>query len=191
MTRLVAVITALAVALGGLSVAAQAGMRVGIGIGVGGVALGAMSAMSKSSRSSEARGAYRERKKTRTVRREREEKPTRTAKSRGKSESAQKASKEPEDKASVVPAVAATADDGENSSIAGGVDRTPPSEGVTTGSTEIAAESEASSIALAGGRDEPREQQPRKIDTASQTTKALDCKKFFPSVGMTLSAPCE
>ena len=33
----------------------------------------------------------------------------------------------------------------------------------------------------------------KKIDTASQETtgKSLDCKKFFPSVGMTLSVPCE
>ncbi len=32
----------------------------------------------------------------------------------------------------------------------------------------------------------------KKIDTASQETgKSLDCKKFFPSAGMTLSVPCE
>ena len=59
---------------------------------------------------------------------------------------------------------------------------------VTTGSTDIAAQTENSSISLASANDAGS---VKKIDTASQETKSLDCKKFFPSVGMTLSVPCE
>ena len=61
---------------------AQAGMRVGVGIGVGGLAIGALGAMSNGggSRYSEPR-EYQERKKSRSVRREREEKaPARSTK---------------------------------------------------------------------------------------------------------------
>jgi len=29
------------------------------------------------------------------------------------------------------------------------------------------------------------------VETGSQTGKRLDCKKFFPSVGMTVTVPCE
>ena len=69
---------------------------------------------------------------------------------------------------------------------------------VTTGSTDTAAaQTENSSISLAVGT---KEDTAKKIDTASTDTdtttatkeaKSLDCKKFFPSAGMTLSVPCE
>ena len=29
------------------------------------------------------------------------------------------------------------------------------------------------------------------VDSGSQPPKKLDCKKFFPSVGLTLTVPCE
>jgi hypothetical protein len=177
MTKLLALATAIVFAISSFSATAQAGMRgVGIGIGIG-VGLGALGAMSNgSSRRSEAR-EYTSRKKERAARREKT--PSRTAK-KSKSEPTQEASKETSEKA---PAFAA-------SSEASGIatkDGAPVSP-VTTGSTDLAAQSENSSISLASATTADAS---KKIDTASQETKSLDCKKFFPSVGMTLSAPCE
>ena len=179
MTKLLALATALVFAISSFAATAQAGMRVGIGIGVGGVALGALGAMSNSgSRRSEAR-EYSSRKKERASRRERQEKaPSRTAK-KSKSEPTQQASEETEK----TPASPASS---ESSGIAtkDGASVSP----VATGSTDLAAQSENSSISLASATTADVS---KKIDTASQETKNLDCKKFFPSVGMTLSAPCE
>ena len=180
MTKLLALATALVFAISSFSATAQAGMRgVGIGIGIG-VGLGAIGAMSNGGGRSEAR-EYSSRKKERASRRERQEKaPSRTAK-KSKSESTQEASKEPAEK---TPAFAA-------SSEASGIATTDgaPVSPVTTGSTDLAAaKSENSSISLASAATA---EAPKKVDTASQETKSLDCKKFFPSVGMTLSAPCE
>ncbi len=179
MTKLLALATALIFAISSFATTAQAGMRVGIGIGVGGVALGALGAMSNSgSRRSEAR-EYSSRKKERAARREKA--PSRTAK-KSKSEPVQQASEEAAEKKT--PAFAA-------SSEASGIatkDGAPVSP-VTIGSTDLAAaQSENSSISLASASTADAS---KKIDTASQETKNLDCKKFFPSVGMTLSAPCE
>ena len=167
MTKLLALATALIFAATTYTSTAQAGMRAGIGIGVGGLALGALGAMSNSGHRSEAR-EYSTRKKERAVRRQREEKaPVRAAK-KSKPETTQQA---------------ATASN-EASGIAG---KDGPA--VTTGSTDTAtAETENSSISLASASDDLA---AKKIDTASQETKSLDCKKFFPSVGMTLSVPCE
>ena len=171
MTKLLALATALIFAATPYTSTAQAGMRVGIGIGVGGLALGALGAMSNKSGSGEAR-EYRSRKKERAVRREREEKaPVRAAK---------KSKPEPAEKETTSTA------SNEASSITLGKDSAPPP--VTTGSTDIAAQTENSSISLASANDAGS---VKKIDTASQETKSLDCKKFFPSVGMTLSVPCE
>ncbi len=40
--------------------------------------------------------------------------------------------------------------------------------------------------------DTPVEAEPAKVtNDAPKTAEKLDCKKFFPSVGMTLSVPCE
>ena len=177
MTKLLALATALIFAISSFSATAQAGMRgVGIGIGIG-VGLGAIGAMSNGGGRSQAR-EYTSRKKERASRREKT--PSRTAK-KSKSESTQEASKEPAEK---TPAVA-------TSSEASGIatkDGAPVSP-ETTGSTDLAAaQSENSSISLASATTA---EAPKKIDTASQETKGLDCKKFFPSVGMTLSAPCE
>jgi hypothetical protein len=179
MTKLLALATALIFAASSFASTAQAGMRVGVGIGVGGLALGALGAMSNGGGRSEAR-EYSSRKRERASRREREEKsPTRSAK-KSKSESTQQAEKEPAEKA---PAFAAT---NEHSGIAGKDGASP----VTTGLTDTASsQTENSSISLADAAGAV----PKKIDTASQetTAKSLDCKKFFPSVGMTLSVPCE
>jgi hypothetical protein len=178
MTKLLALATALIFAMSSFAGTAQAGMRVGIGIGVGGVALGALGAMSNGGgRRSEAR-EYSSRKKERASRREKA--PSRTAK-KSKSEPTQEASKEPAEK---------TPDFAANSEASGIAtkDGTPVSP-VTAGSTALAAaQSENSSISLTSAATA---EAPKKIDTASQETKNLDCKKFFPSVGMTLSAPCE
>ena len=181
MTKLIAIATAVVFAISSFSATAQAGMRgVGIGIGIG-VGLGAIGAMSNGgSRRSEAR-EYTSRKKERASRRERQEKaPSRTAK-KSKSAPTQEASKETPEQA---PAFVAST---EASGIAT-KDGAPVSP-VTTGSTDLAAaQSENSSISLASATTADAS---KKIDTASQETKGLDCKKFFPSVGMTLSAPCE
>jgi hypothetical protein len=182
MSKLLALATtALIFAASSFASTAQAGMRVGVGIGVGGLALGALGAMSNGGGRSEAR-EYSSRKRERAARREREEKsPSRSAK-KSKSESTQQAEKEPAEKA---PAFTAT---NEHSGIAGdGALATSP---VTSGSTDTASsQMENSSISLADADGAA----PKKIDTASQetTAKSLDCKKFFPSVGMTLSVPCE
>jgi hypothetical protein len=128
---------------------------------------------------------YRERKRERASRREREA-PVRSAKKSksDKSEKTEQAAKEP---AENTPASTAT---NEASAIAttGGPVVAP----VTSGATATAeAQTEHSSISLASATDDAAP--VKKIDTASQETtgKSLDCKKFFPSVGMTLSVPCE
>jgi hypothetical protein len=172
MTKLLALATALIFTVASFATTAEAGMRVGIGIGIGGVALGAMS--NGGGGRSEAR-EYSTRKKERASRREKA--PSRTAK-KSKSEPAHQASKEAVEKSTA-------------SSEASGIATNdgapvPPS---TTGSTDLAAtQSENSSISLASASTADAS---KTIDTASQETKNLDCKKFFPSVGMTLSAPCE
>jgi hypothetical protein len=180
MPKLLALATALIFAASSFASTAQAGMRVGVGIGVGGLALGALGAMSNGGGRSEAR-EYSSRKRERAARREREEKSTRSAK-KSKSESTQQAEKEPAEKA---PSFTAT---NEHSGIAGNGGPAPSP--VSTGSTATASsQMENSSISLADADGAA----PKKIDTASQETtgKSLDCKKFFPSVGMTLSVPCE
>jgi hypothetical protein len=179
MTRLFSLVTALILAAASLASNAHAGMRVGVGIGVGGIALGALGGMSSGGRG-EAR-EYRERKKARTARREHEEKShTRSAKrSKAKSEDTDTAEKEPERKGDKAVSL-------EHSAIAVGQDAGPAP--VTTGSTKTVAETESSSISrVSAGGEEPA----KVIDTASEDTKRLDCKKFMPSVGMTMSVPCE
>lgn len=178
MNKLLSLATALTFAASTFASTAQAGMRVGVGIGVGGLALGALGAMSNGGgRSGEAR-EYRSRKHERSVRREREEKaPVRAAK-KSKSETTQEASKGSDAKE---PASTAT---NESSGITLGKDT--PSAPVTTASADTATQTENSSISLASGEVSS----VQKVDTA-QDTKGLDCKKFFPSVGMTLSVRCE
>ena len=183
MSKLLALATALIFAATTFASTAQAGMRVGIGIGIGGLALGALS---NGGGRGEAR-EYRERKRERASRRQREEKaPVRSAKKSksDKSDKSEQAAKEPAEEA---PTSTAT---NEASGIAttGGPVVAP----VTTGATATAdAQTEHSSISLASATDDATPM--KKIDTASQETtgKSLDCKKFFPSVGMTLSVPCE
>lgn len=66
----------------------------------------------------------------------------------------------------------------ENSSITTAAiapDETAP---VTTGSTEAAPEATVEPVAAAASE-------------TPKTANKLDCKKFFPSVGMTLTVPCE
>jgi hypothetical protein len=178
MSKLLALATALIFAATTFASTAQAGMRVGIGIGIGGLALGAMS---NGGGRGEAR-EYRERKRERASRRVREEKaPVRSAKKSksDKSEKTEQAAKEPESAATNEASAIATT---------GGPIVAP----VTTGATATAdAQTEHSSISLASATDDAAP--VKKIDTASQETtgKSLDCKKFFPSVGMTLSVPCE
>jgi hypothetical protein len=62
--------------------------------------------------------------------------------------------------------------------------------GVTeTGKVETKAyHSENSSISLASTAVPAKGQV---VETAKQATKPVDCKKFFPSVGLTLTVPCE
>jgi hypothetical protein len=181
MSKLLALATALALAVVTTMSTAQAGnngVRLGIGLGVGALAIGAIA---NSAQRSEAR-EYRERKKTRAVRREREEKaPVRSAK-RSKPEKAQ----EIQEAAYEEPAVDTIT---EASSIAGADDVVAPE--VITGSTEVADQNnENSSIALTSiDEPAPAAGKSKSLETASQ--KSLDCKKFFPSVGMTLSVPCE
>jgi len=174
MTKLLVLATALTLALASFVSTAQAGMRVGIG--VGGLAIGAIGAIANSGRSSEAR-EYRERRKPRAARRESEEKaPTRTAK-KSKSEK----SETTEEAKSETPATT------EASSIAAAEGATPVAP-VTTGSMTAVSGIEHSSIALASADERPM---AKKVDTASDNSTGLGCKKFFPSVGMTLSVPCE
>ena len=182
MSKLLALAAALIFTFTATMSTAQAGMRgVGIGIGIG-VGLGAIGAMSNSGRGSYEAREYRQRKKARSVRREREEKaPVRSAKKSksDKSEKTEQAAKEPESAATNEASAIATT---------GGPIVAP----VTTGATATAdAQTEHSSISLASATDDAAP--VKKIDTASQETtgKSLDCKKFFPSVGMTLSVPCE
>ena len=54
-------------------------------------------------------------------------------------------------------------------------------------------ESENSSISLASADVVAKTTEPNTVATASEDTssKSSDCKKFFPSVGMTLTVPCE
>jgi hypothetical protein len=181
MSKLLALATALALAVVTTMSTAQAGnngVRLGIGLGVGALAIGAIA---NSAQRSEAR-EYRERKKTRAVRREREEKaPVRSAK-RSKPEKAQ----EVQEAAYEEPAVDTA---NEASSIAGADEVVAPE--VITGSTNVAdQQNENSSIALTSIEEPaPAAAKSKSLETASQ--KSLDCKKFFPSVGMTLSVPCE
>ncbi len=188
MTKLLALATALIVAISATFSTAQAGMRVGVGIGVGGLALGALGAMSNNG-GSEAR-EYQPRKKARSARRDRDEAPARSSKK--KSEKTEVAKEAP---ASEEP-VAETAAN-ETSSIAGAEGEAAPE--VITGSAELADQPENSSIALTSVAEPVVKAEPAvkkaeaatPIETVSQAPKAADCKKFFPSVGMTLSVPCE
>jgi hypothetical protein len=187
MSKLLALATALVLAFTSCISTAQAGMRgVGIGIGIG-VGLGAMGAMSNSGRGSYEAREYRQRKKERVSRREREEKaPVRSAK-KSKSDKSEKTEQAAKESAEETPASTATT---EPSGIA--TTGAPVVAPVSTGATATAdAQTENSSISLASASND--EAPVKKIDTASQepTGKNLDCKKFFPSVGMTLSVPCE
>jgi hypothetical protein len=55
------------------------------------------------------------------------------------------------------------------------------------------AESENSSISLASADVVAKSTEPKTVANVSEDTssKSSDCKKFFPSVGMTLTVPCE
>lgn len=176
MTKLLAIAAALTLAFSTSVSTAQAGnngVRLGIGLGVGALAIGAIA---NSAQRSEAR-EYRERKKVRAARREREEQaPTRSSK-KSKAEKTEVAEKQP-----------AAETTNEASSIAASADEALPK--VVTGSTELASQPEHSSIALTSAED-PAPVKAKTVETASQAPKSLDCKKFFPSVGMTLSVPCE
>lgn len=177
MTKLFALAAALTLALSTSVSTAQAGnngVRLGIGIGVGALAIGAIA---NSAERSEAR-EYRERKKARAARREREEKaPTRSAK-KSKSEKTEVALKQPADE---------TINEASSIAAAGG----EAFDKVMTGSTEPQSQAENSSIALTSIDTPAPVKATATVETASQATKSLDCKKFFPSVGMTLSVPCE
>ena len=170
MTKLLALATALTLTFVSSIHPAEAGMRVGFGIGVGALAIGAIA---HEAHRSEAR-EYHERTKARTARRHHDEddSSTRTAKkSKQKSDDTDKE----------------TVATSEASSIASGA--APAVTAVTTtGSITALAETENSSITLTPVSTAPA---VKKIDTASQGTKGLDCRKFFPSVAMTLSVPCE
>lgn len=187
MIKLLALASALTLAAISSIVPAQAGMRVGIGLGVGGLAVGTLGAMANENRYSEER-EYRERRKSRAAREDREEKSSRSSK-KSKSEKTDTASKsEGRSKEG-----ASTA---EASSIAGTAGDVQPQ--TATGSIAASdTRNEHSSIAMATGeipaKASAADPTPvaKKIDTASQTTNSLDCKKFFPSAGMTLSVPCE
>jgi hypothetical protein len=180
MTKLLALASAIALAALSLVSPAEAGMRVGIGIG--GLAIGTMGAIANEGRSSEP-SEYRERRKSRAAREDREEKSTRSAK-KSKSDKSQKS--EDSETASKEKAPGTEA-----SSIAGASGGPAPV--VNTGATATAStQFEHSSIALTEVSQAPRTAPvAKKIDTASQSTNGLDCKKFFPSAGMTLSVPCE
>ena len=164
MTKLLAIAAAFLLAISTSVTTAQAGMRVGIGIGVGALALGAIA---KAHRHHEAE-EYRAHRKARTVYREREKRPTRSAK--------KSTSKPPQQTAEVEAEPVSS----EASSIASSAADAPPA--IITGSTgkPVAAKAETASLISA--------------DTTQDDDEAghgMDCKKFFPSVGMTLSVPCE
>jgi hypothetical protein len=73
----------------------------------------------------------------------------------------------------------------ENSSIA----TTPPAEPAKIDLK--AAQIENSSIYLASKQTAAADTTPLAATTQQASVKAVDCKKFFPSVGMTVSVPCE
>ena len=53
------------------------------------------------------------------------------------------------------------------------------------------AKSENSSISVASTEVAPTEKASAAKTTKEAAAKSVDCKKFFPSVGLTLSVPCE
>ncbi len=60
-----------------------------------------------------------------------------------------------------------------------------------TAKVEKMARSENSSISLAIAKTAAAEK-PEKAELAKEASaKPVDCKKFFPSVGMTVTVPCE
>lgn len=178
MTKLIALATALILAISTSVSTAQAGnnaVKLGIGIGVGALAIGAIA---NGAQRSEAR-EYRERKKVRAARREREEKASTRPSKKSKTETTDVAEKQPVDETI-----------NEASSIAASGHETSPQ--AITGSTELASQPEHSSIALTSAEvPAPAPAKTKTVETASQGQKSLDCKKFFPSAGMTLSVPCE
>ena len=57
---------------------------------------------------------------------------------------------------------------------------------------ETVAQSENSSISVAQATPEPKTVvETVETATASQPARSIDCKKFFATVGMTLTVPCE
>ena len=53
------------------------------------------------------------------------------------------------------------------------------------------ARSENSSISVASTEEAAPAKTPIAAATKEASAKPVDCKKFFPSVGLTLSVPCE
>lgn len=187
MIKLLALASALTLAAVSSITPAQAGMRVGIGLGVGGLAVGAFGAEANEGRYSEER-EYRERRRSRASREDREEKSSRSSK-KSKSEKTDTASKSDNAKEG------SSTREASSIASAGGEE---PQAGATASIANSSTQNEHSSIALTSNEQAPAKAAVAnnapaegKIDTASQTTKRLDCKKFFPSAGMTLSVPCE
>lgn len=76
----------------------------------------------------------------------------------------------------------------ENSSIAS----TAPAVAPATAKVELkAAAVENSSITLASKQTATADKAPVATTAQEASVKPVDCKKFFPSVGMTVSVPCE
>jgi len=57
--------------------------------------------------------------------------------------------------------------------------------------TETVADSENSSISVAQAESKQAKAEPVETATASEPARGIDCKKFFATVGMTLTMPCE
>lgn len=82
----------------------------------------------------------------------------------------------------------------ENSSITAAANVVPTETATKAAQTETAtkaAQTENSSISLASNEDAATEEAPVAKPAKEAAAKPVDCKKFFPSVGMTLTVPCE
>lgn len=164
MTKLFAIATILILAISTSVTTAQAGMRVGFGIGVGTLALGAIANAHRHHEAQE----YRAHRKARTVYRDREKSPVRAAK---------KSASKPQQQLAEIEAAPVSS---EASGIASSDTETTPS--ITTGSLK-STETKAKTASLTTEHANP--------ESDGDAGHGMDCKKFFPSVGMTLSVPCE
>lgn len=174
MNKIIIAIAATIFAMGTMVSSAQAGMKGKLGIGL---AIGAAAIIASQHHRYEERRVYRERQHVR-----------RKAKSR-KVYATKKAAPKKVEVAKVeepAPVPVQKAALSENSSITTGITTAalPKSEELSQDEADEIVETDTADATT----DEP---DVATVADEAQTANKLDCKKFFPSVGMTLSVPCE